>query len=131
MTAYNIKSSAHPNIFYEVPSFKRINTLSITVQDEHNNFISLDKANRQLYAQHTHGDIEPIPISIYATDYYSYSIVCKTLTVADVDAVEDWKYADFIRVQYVNQPNADVQKRIDAILVTMPHVEFVLGSSEF
>lgn len=92
--------------------------------DELGNYIILDKMNRDLMADHRKGDVEPIPFSIYATDYYGYTIFCKTLTVADVDAVENWKFADAIRIVYVNQPNADVQKRIGEILVTMPHVEF-------
>ena len=127
MIAYDIKSTALPNIFYQVSSFDKTIALAITLSDEHGNFIELDKSNRQLHAQHTHGNIEPIPFSMYATDYFSYTITCKTLTVADIDAIETWQYADFIRIEYAEKPNAAVQKRMDEILKKKPDIYFTLS----
>lgn len=83
----------------------------------------MDKSNRSLYAVITRGDIEPIPFSFYGTDYYYYSIQCKTVTIADIDTIESWIYADGINIDYKDQLTADVLKRIDEISVKMPHVK--------
>lgn len=108
---YEIRATAHPNLFADVKSFAAANLLpdstGIIFADENRNLISLYPLERSVNAIFTQGDVDENRLSYLPTDLDKYDVTLNNFVSADIDAIKQWPKTAEITFLFNDELNAE------------------------
>lgn len=119
ISGYDIKSTAHPDLFSTVKDVARLPLTDILqgykFTDANNNFIILRPQQKDVTADFSMGPIKADRMSNLPYDYQTYDITIDTATNADLDAIQRWPYDAVVMITLKKWPSLKLKKRIGAI----------------
>lgn len=109
---YVIAPGAVSNVFNDVRTMATYDVISIIINDEFGNHVIISNGTRFVFAYLTQGGIGAGQLKHLPINYASYNLYVQALSMADIDAIEQWRSAESVEILVDTKPSEELSYRI-------------------
>lgn len=127
---YVISDIAHPDVFAEVRHFANYPVKQI-IFNNILNYVIINPTEKKVSAYLTRDGIGASQLVNLPIDYEDYQLYVEGVSVADIEAMEQWKSVKIVYFMVDNMPSEEILQRIKALNVIVHLSRFARMNEEY